>query len=393
MALRGTNQEFGRPYNRRIVLETIRLHAPITRADIARRVGLTTQTVANIVREIAEQGFIVSGREAPKGRGYPAETLAVNPEGGFAVGVHVTPRGLEAGLINLAGEVIGRARRDLPRVDPDTAFREIEAMVAELSALRPNGRKLGVGMAMPGPFGVESMSFVGPTTLEGWKGVPVRQALATATGLPAFIEVDLAAAAHGERLYGAGRDFRDFYYLYFGVGLGGSMVHDGAALRGAWGNAGEIGHMPVVPDGDPCPCGNRGCLERYVSLEAWERNAHRLGEERWVAEAAPLFRTALVTIENLFDPETIVVGGLAPKSLIERLAEAAAPLPNSIAARRDRRVPRLTLSSVGQDAVLLGAAALAVSGVLSPRFGMMFADGPRRGARDPIVESTGARAA
>ena len=79
------------------------------------------------------------------------------------------------------------------------------------------------------------MSFVGPTTLEGWKGVPMRQALATATGLPAFIEVDLAAAAHGERLYGAGRDFRDFYYLYFGVGLGGSMVHDGAALRGRLG--------------------------------------------------------------------------------------------------------------------------------------------------------------
>lgn len=393
MALRGTNQEFGRPYNRRIVLETIRLHAPVTRADIARRVGLTTQTVANIVREIEEQGFIVSRRAEPKGRGYPAATLAVNPEGGFAIGVHVTPLGLEAGLINLAGEIIGRARRDLPRIDPDTAFREIEAMVGELSALRPDGRMLGVGMAMPGPFGVESMSFVGPTTLEGWKGVPVRQALATATGLPAFIEVDLAAAAHGERLYGAGRGYRDFYYLYFGVGLGGSMVHDGAALRGAWGNAGEIGHMPVMPHGDPCPCGNRGCLERYVSLEAWERRARTIGEQQWILEVAPLLRTALVTIENLFDPETIVVGGLAPRRLLQKLVAAAQPLPNSVAARNDRREPRVTLSPVGQDAVLLGAAALAVSGVLSPRFGLMFAEGPRRSARDPLIETTGVPAA
>ena len=65
MALRGTNQEFGRPYNRRIVLETIRLHGPLTRADIARRVGLTPQTVANIVREIERQGFIVATREEP----------------------------------------------------------------------------------------------------------------------------------------------------------------------------------------------------------------------------------------------------------------------------------------------------------------------------------------
>jgi predicted NBD/HSP70 family sugar kinase len=392
MALRGTNQGFGRPYNRRIVLETIRLHAPVTRADIAARVGLTPQTVANIVREIEEQGFIVSRRAEPKGRGYPAATLELNPEGGFAIGVHVTPLGLEAGLINLAGAVIARVQRDLPRVDPDTAFREIEAMVGELGEQRPHGRMLGVGLAMPGPFGVESMSFVGPTTLEGWKGFPVRQALATATGLPAFLEVDLAAAAHGERLYGAGRDFRDFYYLYFGVGLGGSMVHDGAALRGAWGNAGEIGHMPVVADGDLCPCGNRGCLERYVSLEAWERRARVIGETAWIAEVAPLLRTALVTIENLFDPETIVLGGIAPKPLLMRLAGAVTPLPNSVAARSDRRAPRVTLSPIGQDAVLLGAAALAVSGVLSPRFGMMFAEGPRRAARDPLIESTGARA-
>jgi predicted NBD/HSP70 family sugar kinase len=393
MALRGTNQEFGRPYNRRIVLEAIRLHGPLTRADIARRVGLTPQTVANIVREIEVQGFILSERGAPKGRGYPAAALALNPEGGFAIGIHATPRGLEAALVNLAGSIVARARRDLPRIDPDTAFREIGAMVPALAARRPDGRMLGVGLAMPGPFDVESMSFVGPTTLEGWKGVPVRQALTTVTGLPSFLEVDLAAAAHGEQLYGVGRDLRTFYYLYFGVGLGGSMVHDGAALRGAWGNAGEIGHMIAVPGGDPCPCGNCGCLERYVSLEAYERRSATLGEDVWLAEAAPLFRTTLLAIENLFDPETVVVGGLAERPLLERLVAATTPLANSVAARRDRRAPRITFSSLGQDAVLLGAAALAVSGVLSPRFGMLFAEGPRPAARDPILEAAEAHPA
>ena len=91
MRLRGTNQEFGRPYNRRIVLETIRLYGPIARADIARRVGLTIQTVSNIVRELEEKGFLVARREAPKGRGSPAESLTLNPNGGFAVGIDVTP--------------------------------------------------------------------------------------------------------------------------------------------------------------------------------------------------------------------------------------------------------------------------------------------------------------
>ena len=390
MSLRGTNQEFGRPYNRRIVLETIRLHGPITRADIARRVGLTVQTVSTITRELETKGFVVTRRQAPKGRGYPGSSLAMNAEGGFAVGLHVTPRGLEGALINLAGEIVARDKRDVPGMDPYAAFREIETLVAVLSAARPAGRILGVGMAMPGPFGVEAMSFVGPTTLEGWKGVPVREWLATATGLPAFIEVDLAAAAHGERLYGAGRAFRDFYYLYFGVGLGGCMVHDGAALRGAWGNAGEIGHMPVVPGGDPCPCGNRGCLERYVSLEAYERRTPAIGDAAWLAEIVPIVRSAVVIIENLFDPQTIIVGGLAPQRLLEQILAAAVPFPNSIAARNDRQGERV-LVSAGEDAVLRGAAALAVSGVLSPRFGVLFTQETARSERDPIMREAGAR--
>ncbi len=394
MALRGTNQEFGRPYNRRIVLETIRVHGPITRADIAKRVGLTIQTVSTIIRELEEQGFTLARREEPRGRGSPASTLEIDPEGGFAIGLHVTPLGLEAALINLAGEVIGRDQRALPGVDPDTAFGEIETLVAGLSALKPEGRMLGVGMAMPGPFGVESMSFVGPTTLQGWKDVPVRDRLAAATRLPSFIEVDLAAAAHGEQLYGLGSRFRDFYYLYFGVGLGGSMVHDGVALRGAWGNAGEIGHIPVVPGGDPCPCGNRGCLERYLSLEAYERRSKGIGEAAWLEEIAPILRSAVVTIENLFDPATIILGGLAPNNLLTKLIEAAAPLPNSIAARGNRRAERLMSSAAGPDAVLRGAAALAVSGVLSPRFGIMFTHTEDRADHDPIMRETGkARAA
>ena len=102
MALRGTNQEFGRPYNRRIVLESIRLHGPTTRGDIAERVGLTVQTVSTIVRELEEQGYLLSLREEPRGRGLPPATLRINPEGGYAVGIHLTPLGINAALINLA---------------------------------------------------------------------------------------------------------------------------------------------------------------------------------------------------------------------------------------------------------------------------------------------------
>lgn len=371
MALRGTNQEFGRPYNRRIVLESIRLHGPIARGEIARRVGLTVQTVSTIVRELEDQDYILSLREEPKGRGLPPATLRINPEGGYAVGIHITPLGISAALINLSGDVIESIYREAPNATPDHAFELIGAMVVELTRLRAGGRVLGVGMALPGPFDVESMSFVGPTTMTGWKDVALRERLAASTGLPAFFETDMAAAAMGERLYGLGAQFSEYYYLYFGVGLGGVIVHEGSALRGAWGNAGEIGHIPVIPGGEACPCGNSGCLERYLSLEALRR--WNGSEADWVAEVAPIFHNAVAVIENLFDPETVILGGLASTDLLEMLAGSAGGLHNSVSARKDRTTPRVVVARGGQHSVLRGAAALAVSGVLSPRFGQMFA--------------------
>ncbi|MBI2717432.1 MAG: ROK family transcriptional regulator [Rhizobiales bacterium] len=388
MALKGTNQEFGRPYNRRIVLETIRLHGPIARGDIARHVGLTVQTVSNIIRELEELNFVAGSRQARKARGYPATSLAINPDGGFAIGVHVTPFGIEAALINIAGEVIASDRRNIPHLAPARALEEIAGFVARFRALRPGGRMLGVGLAMPGPFDVEAMSFVGPTTLEGWQEFPIAESLEAVAGLPSFIEVDHAAAALGERLYGAGRAFRDFYYLYFGVGLGGCQVQDGQPVRGAFRNAGEIGHISLVPGGEACPCGNRGCLERYLSLEAHDRRAPVIGTDGWIAETAPLLRAAIATIENLFDPETIIIGGLAPDELLGRLLAAAEPLPSSISERRDRTAPRVTRSLAGPGAVLRGAAALAVAGVLSPRFGLLFARDDAGPARDPVLSRT-----
>jgi predicted NBD/HSP70 family sugar kinase len=214
------------------------------------------------------------------------------------------------------------------------------------------------------------MSFIGPTTLEGWNNVPIAERLGAATGLAAFVGGDVASAALSERLYGAGRNLHEFYYLYLGVGTGGRLVHEGQVLNGARGNAGEIGHVPFIPDGEYCPsCGNRGCLERYLSIEAHDRRSRIVGEDGWIAEAAPLLRTAIVTIENLFDPQTIIFGGLAPESVMRKLARAAEPLLPSVSGRRNRDLPRLTLSLAGKAALLRGAAALAFSNVLRPRIG------------------------
>lgn len=380
--LKGTNQELGRPHNRRIVLEAIRQQGPISRAEIARRVGLTVQTVSTITSELHERGFISLSPGKPKGRGFPAPSLEVNPDGACACGIYVTPRGIEAGLINLSGELLGRRTLRETQISADRAFECIGEMVAGLVAGWPEERVIGVGLAMPGPFDIDSMSFVGPTTMQAWRGVDVCERLRSAVPFPVFVEGDSAAAAHGERLYGIGDRLTNFYYLFVGVGLGGAIIYDGRVMRGAWGNAGEIGHVPLVPGGEPCACGNRGCLERYISLEAYDRRVAEIGEEAWLEEIAPIFRAAIVTIENLFDPEAVVLGGLAPVALRRKLLALADDLPNSLAARQDRKVARVVLCDGGSDAVIRGAASLAVSRVFSPE--PMAADEPAGSNGDPF---------
>ena len=123
-------------------------------------------------------------------------------------------------------------------------------------------------MAMPGPFGVEGLTSVGPTALPGWQDFPIAEELQQLTGIPVTVENDATAAAIGERLYGVARNLNSFVYLFIGTGLGAGLFLDGHLYKGSRHNAGEIGHMIVSPGGLQCDCGKRGCLERYVSLRA-----------------------------------------------------------------------------------------------------------------------------
>ncbi|MEZ5845371.1 MAG: ROK family transcriptional regulator [Geminicoccaceae bacterium] len=370
MALRGANQDVGRPFNRRIVLETIRLDGPIARMEIASKIGLTVQTVSTIVRELERDGLLVSSRATPVGRGVPPARLTINPAGGHAIGIQITPREISGSLVNLGGEIVAHRRLEAVRLEPEQAFAAIGEIVGDLRSRDPATWLLGVGLVVPGPFGVESMSFTGSTTLAGWAGVDIGKHLQDVTGLPSFIETDTAAAALDEQFHGYGTELEDYYYLFFGYGLGGTMVRRGEVLRGHWGNAGEIGHLPVVPDGELCSCGNRGCLELYVSLEALQRRGG--GEEEWVDDVAPVFARAVRSIENLFDPQTVILGGIAPPRLLARLAATTASLGNALGARSDRTVPRILVARGGPNSVLRGAATLAVNGVLAPNGGRAF---------------------
>ena len=135
--LKGTNQELGKPFNKRIVLDLIRKRGPIARTAIAEHVGLTVQTVSSIVRELEDDGLLVSQRKKPTGRGVPPSMLAVNPDGAFSVGVNIDRDHITILILDLLGQVRARATLDVDFALPAAVRAFCAAIAAEWHSSLP----------------------------------------------------------------------------------------------------------------------------------------------------------------------------------------------------------------------------------------------------------------
>lgn len=383
----GTNPERTRSHNRRVVLETVRQHGQLGRSDIAVLTRLTAQAVSNIVGELVAEGFLIELGRRRTARGQPPVEFAVNPDGGMTAGMEIAADHVTTVLVDLVGRV--RAQRIVPLRDATVAGVQ-QVAAAELAEVRRAAdlpqQLLGCGVVMPGPFEIEGMSSVGMSPLPGWAGQDAAQLLSMALKTPVVIENDATAAAVGEHLHGLGRNLRHFCQIYFGAGLGLGVIVAGQPYRGAFGNAGEIGHIPVVRAGRACACGGHGCLERYASVHALVEALREAGiaetgpDEivrlyrdgnpaltRWIAEAAALLAPVVATLENLFDPETIILGGDMPDEVVDAMIAAMSPLPISVANRPGRPIPRVQRGTTGRLTAALGAAALPLLDTMTPK--------------------------
>ena len=248
-----------------------------------------------------------------------------------------------------------------------------------------------IGFGTPGPMSHEKGVIYAAPNLPGWEHIPLRDRFAQATGLPVTLDNDANAATFGEFVAGAGRGTRNMVMLTLGTGIGGGIILDGRLVRGTFDNAAEIGHTIAVPGGRACPCGQRGCLERYASANAVaERFVEALdgGERSSLGAAATGGRkissadvaraaregdalatriwdemclhlaVACVNIQHMVNPETVVLGGgligAGEQLLIpvrEHFRREVWPVPQDY--------PRIELATLGNDAGVIGSAALA----------------------------------
>lgn len=401
----GTNLLKVRDYNRRLVLEMIRLGDGVSRAEIAERTGLTSQTVSNIVRRLLDEGFIVeAGKRRLRGGRKPRMGLSINPGAGYALGAHVDRDEVRVALLDLSGEVVAGNQHELSREsEPSGVITLISGAVEDVveDAGVEQERILGLGVACPGPLDPSSGVVHEPPGMPGWRGVRLKEALEAQTGYEVVVDNDAVASAVGERWKGSARGVQNFMFVYKGWGMGAGLFIGGQVYRGKTGTAGEIGHMPLDPNGPECPCRNRGCLIRYCSpqeISTAVRRRLRRGEASILREdfesapqsidfgavrraalagdklaleelerSARVLGNALVGLVNILDLELVVIGGKGFGGIgyiyeheIREAIEKRSLYP-------DRRDVRIELSTATEDAGAVGAASLILHAYYAPR--------------------------
>jgi len=383
----GQRSETVRRANLSAILRELHTGGPRSRSELVARTGLTRSAIRGLIGEFVAADLVSEERAAPLGGpGRPSPLVRPNPEGAVVLAFDIAVDSLAVALVGLGGEVFDMVRVQRPRGHSSVA--EVVDQLAEQAAVvRARSRHdalIGIGVAVAGVVR-RSDGFVAMAPNLGWRDVPLGAALARAleATVPIWIanEADLGAVAELRRGAAIGAD--DILYLSGEVGVGGGLIVDGRPLTGVAGFGGEVGHIPVNPDGAACQCGSVGCWETEVGEEALLRLAGHQpgggwGEVDAVLEEARAGSTialgaleevgrwlgiGLAGLVNIFNPRLVVLGGLFGR--IQPFVGSA------LAAELDRRtlpasraLVRVVPARLGVDAPLLGAAELAFEPLL-----------------------------
>lgn len=356
-----------------VALEVL-INGPISRSEIARRLGLSPGSLTRLSTPLIESGLLVESGERVEGsRGRPSVLLDIVPESRHFIGVKLTGDGVLGVVTDLRASVLGSAYRPLVSREPAEVVDVVSAVVREVAATVPSVTALGIGVGGLVRDGrvVRSAPFL------DWEDVDLGLELQRATGLVTVVENDLTAFTEYERWFGAGRNLDRFAVITLGAGVGYGLVAGGEVAADADAGIGLVGHWPLDPFGPVCGSGHRGCAQSVLTTSAIVHGVSAAvgrpvgydealtlavegepGARRVVDDAGRGLGRLLAAVANLTMPEIIVLGGegvrlalVAGDGIAEGLSMDRDP--------RTRRVPLITTS--GDDTEWCrGAAVLAI---------------------------------
>jgi glucokinase-like ROK family protein len=393
------DQEKVRKVNRSLVLNTLRLHAPTSRAQVANVTGLTRGTVSNIVNVLIEDGLVFEDKLQDSKIGRPSILLGLRPDGGAVVGVEIGVDFISVLLTNFVAETLWEIRVQTSLSQSQTeiinqAEKYIDQAleIAKEQTLRP----LGIGVGLPGLVNVRQGTLIIAPNLH-WKNLPLRLMWNQRFHLPIYIDNEANLSALGEYYFGIARNVDNFIYLTSDIGLGGGIVIDGRLFRGGHGYGGEIGHIQRNPQGEQCGCGRVGCWETQVGpravlrrvqkefqtnhdqllLDACSGNLDNLTFDlvvkfalsgdlicrQAIEEVAVNLGVGIADLVNIFNPDLIVLGGafIQGKEILQSIIEKTI-FSNALQPSTDNL--RIEFSKRSAEACVLGAVAVVLDDIL-----------------------------
>lgn len=385
----GQRSETVRRANLTAIVRELHARGPLSRSELVARTGLSRSAIRGLIGELVVAGLASEERGAPLGTpGRPSPLVRLEAESAIVLALEIAVDAIAVAVVGLGGHVFERVRVDRPR--GRSSHEEIITDLVELTrtvrARRPaDDALIGIGVAVAGVVR-RTDGFVSTAPNLGWRDVPLGDRLARALDIPVPVSVanesDLGALAELRRGAAIGADA--VLFIFGEVGVGGGVVVDGKPLTGVAGYAGEVGHIPVNPNGVACRCGSVGCWETEIGEEALLLRARHPSDggrgavDAVLREAADGSVVALSALEhvgrwlglglaglvNVFNPRLIVLGGL-----FGRIHEYVMPTLEEELDRRalpaSRALVGIVPAALGIDAALLGAAELAFEPLLS----------------------------
>ncbi|WP_422751812.1 ROK family protein [Micromonospora sp. WMMD708] len=382
-----------RSANRLTVVQQVVAAGTTSRQRLAVDTGLSLGTVATLVAELTDLGLLTEAGREDSGGGRPRGLVTTDPHGGLLVGVDVAETYVHVDLFDTTLTRLTGAEEALRPLErrPHQVVRHIVSGIDTVLA-GTGARVLGVGVSVPGQVDREGgVSVFAPNW--NWHDVPLRDLLADHLPLPLHLDNPLRAAVLAELWAGAARGRDDVAVINLGTGVGAGLAFGGTLYRGSSNSAGEWGHTTLVLDGRLCRCGSRGCVEAYVGAPGIMQTLRDLAPTspllhpedqtatldalaaglaaddptaaKVVAETARYLGVAVADLVNLLNPEVVVLSSWVADRLGDRLRDEVRAVVAQHALRRPLAATGIVRSPVAGNPVSLGAATLALEGLLT----------------------------
>ena len=392
------DQESVRKVNTSLVLNALRLHAPISRAELASITKLNRSTISNIVNVLIEDNLVLELDTMESKIGRPGIALTLKPDGGAVIGIEIGVGFISVILTDFVANILWREWIEFSLTKPQIEIiSKAEKLIDQAISFaeEKNLRLLGIGLGVPGLVNVQRGELLFAPNL-GWRNVPLRLMWNQRFQLPLYVENEANLGALGEYYFGVGRDVDNFIFLSSGVGLGGGVIINGNLFKGGRGFAGEIGHIQRDSQGEICGCGRRGCWETQVgpravlqrvkrsleanpdyTLESLNGDLNKLTFNQVVdcalqgnqicrsamEEVGKNLGAGIVDLANIFNPEMVVIGGAFSygREILLPVLEEIISTDTLPAVKKELRV---IFSEHGADACVLGAIAVVLDDIL-----------------------------